>query len=296
MKKLKLFFLALVASSLAVASCNNDIESALQEEPKSLDPKEEALGPWLKQFDDQFSAGSNLGNWEKTNRADYNSSACIYQSTNPKIATLDNASCLLLTAKKNGSVYNSGHVKSNYSFKPANNEEYRVYARIKLIAKEGATFRGFNQTYGAWPAFWTVQETAWPTKGEMDIMEGYSFNGSSRFASNLFYGTTYLQNLLGNTAEKRYSVTEGWHNYNLFWSNRNGINSMIVKLDGVTVATYTNDVNPNLKLQNFGPHNIIFNLNVGSNSSIGIFDSNLINLFTTTEMYIDWVQVDKRTL
>lgn len=255
-----------------------------------------AVGPWQKVFNDQFNAGGNLNKWQKTNRPDYNSANCNYQSGNPKIGSLDNASCLVLTATKSGNKYYSGHVKSNYSFKPGINQEFRVYARIKLIAKQGTTFKGFNETYGAWPAFWTVQENQWPKQGEIDILEGYSFAGSARFASNLFYGANADQNQLGRTAEREYNVSEGWHNYNEYWKNVNGNVTVTIVVDGSTKATYTNATNSNLRLQNFGPHNIIFNLNVGSNPALNLFDASRINLFSNTQMYVDWVQVDKRTL
>jgi hypothetical protein len=187
-------------------------------------------------------------------------------------------------------------LKSNFTFKPAVNQEYHVSASIKLIAMSGSTYEGFSSTYGAWPAFWTVQETNWPVNGEIDIMEGYSFSGSTRFTSNLFYGTSAGNNLLGNSCTKQYTVSEGWHVYDQYWQNVNGAVTLTIKLDGATVSTYTNSINGNLKLQNFGPHNIMLNLNVGSNSNVGIFNNSLINLFSKTMMWVDYVTVDKRSL
>ena len=160
----------------------------------------------------------------------------------------------------------------------------------------GSTYMDFTQTYGAWPAFWTVQETNWPTEGEIDIMEGYSYGNSANYASNLFYGTSTGNNQLGNTCQKPYAVTSGWHMYDEYWANNNGVVTVTIQLDGNTVSTYTNSINGNLKLQNFGPHNIILNLCVGSNSNLGIFNNNSINLYSKTMMWVDYVTVDKCTL
>jgi hypothetical protein len=240
---------------------------------------------------------NGAGNWQVTQRADYNSSICNYVSSAVTFGTEDGKGVMRLTATKIDSThFNSGHVKSNYSFKPANNEEYRVSASIKMVAMNGASYVGFASTYGAWPAFWTVQETAWPTKGEIDIFEGYSFGGTANFASNLFYGTAANQNLLGSTCQTNWGNSEGWHMYDEYWKNVNGAVTVTIQLDGVTKATYTNAKNGNLRLENFGPHNIILNLAVGSNANLGIFNNANINLFSKTMMWVDYVTVDKRTL
>ncbi len=251
---------------------------------------------WARQFTDDFNDTTSFKNWMRTNRADYNSSICNYQSSNPTIANYDSKNVLVLTASGSGSNYTSGHVKSNYSFKPANNEQYRVSAQIKLIALNGSNYVDFTQTYGAWPAFWTIQETNWPTNGEIDMMEAYSFGTYANYASNLFYGTATGTNQLGSTCQKPYSVSAGWHMYDEYWKNQNGAITITIQLDGVTVSTYTNAINGNLHLENFGPHNIILNLNVGSNSNVGIFNNSSIKLFTKTMMWVDYVTVDKQTL
>jgi hypothetical protein len=285
---------AVLGLATLMTGCMAEAQDQSEFEPEAeLGSQSQAvLGPWQMVFSDQFTGS---GNWQMANRKDYNSNICNYQSSNVSFGTEDGKSVMKLTATKvNGSDFRSGHVKSNFSFKPGWNEEYKVSSYIKLIAMNGSSYTGFSSTYGAWPAFWTVQENAWPTQGEIDIMEGYSFGGSTKFAANLFYGTTSGQNQLGNTQERTYSVGEGWHWYDQYWKNQNGNVTVTIAIDGVTRATYTNANHGSLRLQNFGPHNIIFNLNVGSNS--GIFNNNNINLFSKTMMWVDQVKVEKRTL
>jgi hypothetical protein len=255
-----------------------------------------ATGSWNRVFQDDFNNSSSLSNWELANRQDYNSSICNYQSANVSFGTYDSRNVLVITADKANGSYYSGHLKSNYSFKPGINQEYRVSTQIKLIALNGSNYTGFSSTYGAWPAFWTVQETNWPVQGEIDAMEGYSKAGSANFTSNLFYGTTANANLLGNTCTKAYNVSEGWHMYDEYWQNLNNVVTVTIQLDGVTVSTYSDSINGNLKLENFGPHNIMLNLCVGSNSNVGIFNNSLINLYTKTMMWVDYVTVDERSL
>lgn len=288
---LKIAMLPLFTAFLFINCSKND---DVQEQP-APENKLKAVSAWSRVFTDNFSNTGSWNNWQRTQRKDYNSTLCQYLSSNPQIGNYDNRSVLVLTATKNGSIWNSGHVKSNYNFKPGNNEEYRVSAQIKMVALNGSSWTGFASTYGLWPAFWTVQENNWPVNGEIDIMEGYSYGGYTKFATNLFYGNSAGQNLLGTTCERAYSVSEGWHTYDLYWKNQNGSVTLTIQRDGATVATYTNSSNGNLRLQNFGPHNIILNLNVGC-TSWNAFDNSRINTFTKTMMWIDYVTVDKRTL
>ena len=292
---------------LGLESCSDNVTSVEENQQVTASissaTSKVAGAPWVKQFEETFNMGSSLSQWTKAQRADYNSNYCDYKSSVPTIQTRDGRDCLeIKTTKLSASKYQSGLIKSIYQYKPENNTEYMLSANIKLIAMDGANYKSFTDTYGAWPAFWSVQENAWPVQGEIDTMEGYSFApNASRFTSNLFYGTTSGTNQLGNAAERSYPSTfnvngnNGWHLYESFWSVKNNVVTVTIKLDNVTVSTYTNSSVSKLNLNNFGPHNIIINMNVGSNDS-NFIDPNKINLFTSTMMWVDDVTVYKRSI
>jgi hypothetical protein len=281
---------------LLSASCEKDQIKTLKNASDVASASAQMLGSWENVFIDDFDNTDNFkSKWERTNRPDHNSSICLYDPNVPTLGSYDGRSVLVLTATPYNNVYKSGHVKSFYSFKPGINEEYRVSAQIKLIAMDGANYKGFNQTYGAWPAFWTVQENEWPKQGEIDIMEGYSFSPASPyFACNLFYGDSVGDDDLHNIAETNYTakVNENWHLYDEYWKNEGGNVTVTIMVDNVIVATYSDAA---YHLDKFGPHNIILNLNVGSTKQ-SIFDNSRINLFSKTMMWVDYVTVDRRTL
>jgi hypothetical protein len=280
----------LILSALLLASCMK--EPAETEQLSAAAPRLKSAGAWERVFTDEFTPGGTLSQWIAAERFDYNSKLCKYLASNPQLSTCEGAGCLVLTATKNGSIWNSGFLTSKFSFKPALNQEYHTSAKIKFTAIQGSVYKDFSSTYGAWPAFWTVQGNQWPAYGEIDIVEGYSYGTYARYAANLFYGRG--RNVLGTTCERPYPVPEGWHVYDMYWANTAGSVSVTIQLDGVTVASYTNAANSKLKLENFGPHTIMLNLNVGDN--YGIFNNKLINVLDKTLMWVDWVTVDRRSL
>lgn len=304
MKKLSRITLTLTCA-LGFASCFEN--SGQEQKEMSLNTNNSAdktaASSWVKQFEDTFDVGSTLSKWTKVQRTDYNSNYCDYNSSVPTIQLRDGKGCLeIKTSKLGASKYQSGLVKSVYQYKPENNTEYVLAATIKLLAMDGANYRSFTDTYGAWPAFWSVQENGWPTHGEIDIMEGYSFApNASRFASNLFYGTATGANQLSNQAERQYPGTfnvnanNGWHLYECYWKMKDNVVTVTIKVDNTTVSTYTNSNVSKLNLNKFENHNVILNMNVGSNDS-SFIDPNKINLFTTVMMWVDNVSVSKRSI
>ena len=292
-------FLSSIALSSLLFSCEKDNTESTSPQTVSLESQQAATRGYTLIFEDNFNSGSDLNtNWTRTNRADYNSAKCKYKPWKSSIASIDGASCLRLEATDHGHEYRSGHVKSKKNFHPRWNEEIHVKSKIKLIAKDGNRFKSFDQTSGAWPAFWTVQEKDWPKNGEIDIMEGYSHGSYDHFASNMFYGTSVGNNRLGRSAEREWNNFDsnsrsGWHTYEMFWRNKKGVRSIEVRIDGVTRASYDNGVNSNLDLSKFTNHNLIINLNVGSDS--GIF-SGSTEIFDKTWMFVDYVKVEKKKI
>ena len=282
----------LAALAMLLSNCSKENPVSYQPISKSSVPSLKAASSWVRVFTDNFDNSGNLSQWIAAERFDYNSNLCKYLASNPLIATYDNLSCLVLTATKNGTIWNSGLLKSKFSFKPAVNEEYHTSAYIKFTAVKSGNHVDFSTTYGAWPAFWTVQENQWPAYGEIDIVEGYTYGTYARYACNIIYGKG--RNVLGTTCERPYAVSVGWHLYDQYWTNTNGAVSVTIQLDGITKATYTNAVNTKLKLENFGPHTVMLNLNVGDN--YGIFNNSLINVFDKTMMWVDYVIIEKRKL
>jgi len=304
MKKLSQVALMLTCA-VGFSSCfeNSGTEKKQDEINANTKTNKTAGSDWIKQFEDTFETDISLSKWTKVQRTDYNSKYCDYKSSVPSVQSRDGKGCLeIKTTKLSATKYQSGLVKSLYDYTPENNTEYRLSATIKLLAMDGANYKSFTQTYGAWPAFWTVQENGWPTHGEIDIMEGYSFApNASRFASNLFYGTAVGVNQLGNLAERQYPGSfnidgnNGWHLYECFIRMKDNEITITIKIDDTIVATYANSGVSKLNLNNFKKHNIVLNMNVGSNDS-SFINPDKINLFTTAIMWVDQVSAYKRAL
>jgi len=291
-----------------ISSCGNDDvnvqripnmdEEEVTDEEEPTEPTE--FGEWTEVFTENFD---DLRDWTLTNRADFNSASCMYQASQVSIAPIDdNNNGVMLTAQEiEAGSYISGHIKSRNIFIPDTNEEIRFISMIRLSAiSEEDVEVPFEDTYGAWPAFWTVEENNWPVAGEIDIMEAYTFADPNvdRYACNMFFGDNPGNSILRHEdTEFRYTENinqTDWNMYEMRWSNFNGVSEINIYINDVFVKKYNNDLIPNLRLEDFTAHNVIFNLNVADD--VGIFDNSLVNILTQTEMLVDYLKVEKRTL
>jgi len=276
--KLKKIAQFLIFSIATIAAQGQNLDTA----KKAKDTTNTSTYQWEEIFRDDFNKGSNLDdNWIRDERADYNSKKCFYKRNQASIADIDGNSSLLLEAVrlKNGT-FESGHVKQkHHSFAPENNTEIHIKAKIKLTAKKGNRVKPFKSTNQA-----------------------------------VFYGTETGKNELGRRFERTYrnfdvDANNGWHTYEMFWKNINGVISLSIYIDKEeklsqvspleadmpTIINFNDatDEEQKLKLQNFQNHTVILNLNVTSDA--GIFQGKP-KLFTKTQMYVDYVLVEKRSI
>ncbi len=248
---------------------------------------------------DQF----DFSKWSKTNREDYNSSRCRYLPEQVFTASDNGTSVLILKAEKwNDTKWKSGHVKSKQQFRPENNQEIWFKARIKFNSfNPDGSWRPFHDTYGAWPAFWTTEENGWPTKGEIDIMEGYTYGKSKndKWASNLFFGWENGKSIINSEQSTHHydndvNAAGVWNDFEMRWKKVNELETVAIYVNQVIKKTYSNKDISNLRLDVFSAHNIILNLNIGSDGNI--FQNKNNNVFDRSEMLIDYVKVQKRSI
>ncbi len=291
---------------MLVTSCSTEVEDEIITDSSVKDDFIAAkAGPWQTIFWDGFD-NFDSNKWTKTCcRTDYNSWRCVYDPGQVTTGSHNGESFLILRAEKfNDTQWISGHVKSKDTWKPDNGEEIRFMAKIKFNAfNSNGTWRPFHDTYGAWPAFWTVNETNWPTNGEIDIMEGYTFgNGSNdRYASNLFYGPNNDTSILNSSQSTKYysgdvNAAGVWNDFEMRWrKNNNGWESVRIYVNGSLKKTYHNNNVDDLRLDLFSKHNVILNLNIGDSNN-DIFDNSKNQVFGSAEMIVDYVLVQRRSL
>ena len=141
-----------------------------------------------------------------------------------------------------------------------------------------------------WAAFWSYGDP-WPTKGEIDILEGRG-NKPKKFHSNIFYGPTSGIPITENEEtsvqhELQDDLTADFHIYELIWEEK----KLIIKLDDKTLHTYNTD-NKNYVDRLFAqPHKIVLNLAVGGGLFIG---ANSDDFAENANMKVDWVRIYKR--
>ena len=240
---------------------------------------EAAFVGWTKVFDDDFLG--DLSNWKTWEGGAYNNELQLYQAANLQIT----GGNLVITAKKETLQgpstpfepapktfnYTSGRIESLTNFSASSlMPKIRVMARIKLPSG-----------YGMWPAFWSYGD-AWPTQGEIDILEGRG-QEEFKYQTNYFYGKTAGRNLVRGAegiVTTDVSLQNCFHVYEVIWSQ----NSLDFYFDGRLVKSNTGSYVPNLFAKS---ERIVLNLAVGGNFFSNLNTSNI----QTGTMYVDWVKV-----
>lgn len=173
---------------------------------------------------------------------------------------------LKITAKKEGTTYTSARLKSENKF------EF-TYGKVEVKAK-------LTTGAGTWPAIWMLGENyatnAWPTCGEIDIME---YKGSE---PTTIYGTLHYPghsggNGDGNTTTITNAASE-FHVYKTIWSPT----SVQLFVDDKLFHSVANDSSLPFNKDFF----MILNVAMG-----GTFGGTIDPVFSQSSMEIDYVRV-----
>ena len=244
-------------------------------------PTESALtGPgWSKAFDEGFAG--TLSQWTIWHGGAFNEELQLYQASNLQTAN----GLLTITARKESATgpstpfdatpksfaYTSGRIETKQHFSSANaTPKVRLSARLKLPAG-----------YGMWPAFWSYGD-AWPTQGEIDIVEGRG-QEPFQYQTAYWFGRRPGKNLVANSAtviHSAVSLTDCWHVYEVIWAK----NSLTFLYDGLVVDTKSGGYVPSM----YGKkQRITLNLAVGG-LFFGSYDPAAIQ---PGSFQVDWVKV-----
>lgn len=287
-------------SMIFLYSCDQESVAPTTDLHQQIEEGLSGAGSWSDIFWESFD-GSSLGQWNVTNRDDYNSNKCNYRSGQVSSGvSVDGKKALRITAREidaNNNEFISGHIKSKSSWRPGWNKEIRFEANFKFKTRRtnNSVFDGIEGTNGAWPAFWTVNESNWPTGGELDMIEIYSKSGNVEGGSNVFFGWNTGQNIISGQEKKwlSWDQTKWWSTYAMAWRNLRGANTATMYLNNEWKASYNN----NQYLNNFSQHNIILNYNVGATgAAAGIFPNKNFDLQKESYMFVDWVKVRQRDI
>ena len=243
-------------------------------------PTETTLtGPgWTRVFDEPFTGG--LAQWTIWNGGAFNEELQLYQAPNLETA----GGVLSIVARKESAIgpttrydatpksfgYTSGRIESKTHFSASRaTPRVRFAARLKLPAG-----------YGMWPALWSYGD-AWPTEGEIDIMEGRGTE-PFQYQTAYWFGRRPGKNLVANSAaviSSTVSLMSCWHVYEVIWAK----DALTYLFDGQVVDTKTGDYIPSM----FGrKQRITLNLAVGG-LFFGSYDPSLIQPGT---FQVDWVK------
>lgn len=242
---------------------------------------------FVKVFEDNFSS-LDESKWEVWNGGAYNKELQLYQRQNMSI---ENGSLVIRSKRERatGKVlpesgetknfdFTSGRIDSKFTYSASNSTpKVRFVARIRSAAG-----------IGMWPAFWTNGDQ-WPTKGEIDIMEGLGDPFS--YQTDYFYGTQQgeflnVDSLTVKTIPSGTNLSTQFHVYEVIWEK----DKLTYLLDGAVVDTKTTQGEGGEYIPAFfgKNHNVTLNLAVGGEMFGENLDTSTIQSGT---MYVDWVKI-----
>ena len=245
-----------ICAVLLFASCNAMQELIFEEHFEGKELREEF---WNYELGDGCPSLCGWGNNERQ----------IYTKKN--VAVSDGN--LIITATKNGSLYESGRITTKKKI------EFQ-YGTIEVRAK-------LAKGHGLWPAIWMlgndIDNNKWPGCGEIDIME-YVGKEPSTIHTSLHTPDSY-----GETVNTKVSVIQniedGFHTYKANWTK----DSITFYIDGTEVYSFSpNDKND--KTWPFDkPFYVLINMAIGGNFGGPDVDDSIF----PREFMIDYVKIYK---
>lgn len=285
-------FLLLFIASISISCKKKGDEPTVTVDTMNYDMDETAVinAGWTKTMDEQFN--TDLSNWNIWQGGAYNNEYECYTNASKNLS-LSNG-ILTITAVKEtvtGNTTSSNTTQKSFDFTSGRLEckttisansstpKIRYAARIKLPAG-----------YGMWPAFWSYG-AAWPTNGEIDVMEAKG-QAPFVFGTNYFFGTTAGTNQVPSNSGLNYTTTKDltlyWHVYEVIWEET----KLTYMLNGQVIRSLNNSTSPgNFISAMYGKtQNITLNLAVGGDyfRNPNLPDPNDV---VTGSMYVDWVKV-----
>ena len=219
---------------------------------------------WSDEFD---GTALNSANWTPEIMSAYanNNEVQSYTDSSENLK-VENGS-LLIQAKKSGSNWTSGRIKSQdkRSFK---------YGLIEFRAK-------LPSGVGPWPAAWllgaNINTAGWPGCGEIDVMEwkgttptvvGHATHSPSRSGGNPLQTTATVTN-----------PSTAFHTYAVLWE----AGKVTFSVDGTTTGTWSTPDSPVFEKEFF----LLLNLAMGGSYVGNTIDGSL----TSAQYYVDYVRV-----
>jgi beta-glucanase (GH16 family) len=264
----------------ALSACSLPNGTALGVSPDPNDPWSARTLVWSDEFSgaavdtSRWTYDLGAGGWG-------NAELETYTTANASVQTVGGASCLVITAQKDGAGnWTSARLKTQglQTFSSG-----KIEARVKLPRGQGM-----------WPAFWmlgsNIGSVGWPACGETDILEMIGGSTGTRSDSKV-YGTLHWKDA-GSGAHDSYqpeqytlgtgAFADGFHVFGIDWT----ATRITYFIDGVPTG-FTGITDQSMGSTFQKPFFLILNLAVGGNWP-GSPDSTTPSVQT---MAVDWVRV-----